>query len=75
MKLTPAHIEILQCLAGGMKVKQIAHHRGTSTKTVDVQLTQIRKRLNAKTSTEAVVLFLHCGTLSNSNDANAEEHY
>jgi DNA-binding NarL/FixJ family response regulator len=72
MTLSPAHIDILYCLAGGMQIRQIAHYRGTSAKTVDVQLTQIRQRLNAKTTTEAVVLFLQRGTLSYTTTVESE---
>lgn len=53
--LTPAECEILQWLATGMSNKEIARLLGKSAETVKIQVSQLLRKLDCKTRTEAVV--------------------
>ena len=52
--LTPRERECLQFVASGLRVAEIAHRLALSSKTVDLHLTNARKRLGARTRDEAV---------------------
>lgn len=53
--LTPAEREILQWLATGMSNKEIARLVGKSAETVKIQVSQLLRKLDCKTRTQAVV--------------------
>ncbi len=55
MPLTPAEKEILQWLATGMSNKEIARLLGKSAETVKAQVTQLLRKLECRTRTEAVM--------------------
>lgn len=53
--LTPAEREILQWLATGMSNKEIARLLGKSAETVKAQVTQLLRKLECRSRTEAVI--------------------
>lgn len=53
--ITPTEREILQWLATGMSNKEIARLLDKSAETVKIQVSQLLRKLNCKTRTEAVV--------------------
>lgn len=55
LQLTTTQREILKWLATGMSNKQIAQALGKSSETVKIQVSQIMRRLNVRTRTQAVV--------------------
>lgn len=55
VELTPGQREILRWLATGMSNKQIAQTLGKSSETVKIQVSQIIRRLNVHTRTQAVM--------------------
>ncbi len=55
LELTATQQEILKWLATGMSNKQIAQALGKSSETVKIQVSQIMRRLNVRTRTQAVV--------------------
>ncbi|MFK7881451.1 helix-turn-helix transcriptional regulator, partial [Roseobacter sp.] len=54
--LSPREAECLLWLAKGDRNAEIARRLGVNSKTVDFHLAGARQKLNAKTSTEAVVI-------------------
>lgn len=52
--LTTRESEVLEWQARGLLLKEIAHQTGRSYHTVEQQATSARKRLSARTTTEAV---------------------
>ena len=55
LALTPSEREILRWLATGMSNKQIALTLGKSSETVKIQVSQLLRKLNTRTRTQAVV--------------------
>lgn len=56
--LTPTEIEILQKLANGEKIKEIANHYHKSDQWVSNLLWQTKRKVHAITTCEAVVIAL-----------------
>ncbi|WP_108485106.1 helix-turn-helix transcriptional regulator [Oceaniglobus ichthyenteri] len=52
--LTKAEIEVLEMLASGMKLKEIAHLLSISESAVKLRLSNARNKLDARTNTQAV---------------------
>ncbi len=53
--LTPTELAVLSCVALGLTDKEIASNRGISPLTVRKHLASIRRRMNARSRTEAAV--------------------
>lgn len=61
--LTPRQVEILKCLADGMVWKQIEARLKIAHCTLDNHLKNIRERLEADTTTQAVAIAIKRGYL------------
>lgn len=60
---SPRETECLLWISQGLRPKQIAHRLGTHPKTVDKQLQNVRKKLNAKTNAQAVARAIVLGLI------------
>ena len=63
-RITEAERDVLQRLASGMTLTQIAAERGSHRVTVSVQLRNVRDKLGATTTEHAIVLALKKGTIA-----------
>jgi len=62
--ITPAQQRALELSASGLLVKEIALELGISVRTVEAHLSDTRERLEAKTTTQAVVLAIKKGLIN-----------
>lgn len=69
--LTASYCDILKQLCDGLVLKQIAHNRGVSLRTVECQLKTAKERLGAKTAVQAAIMFDRSVRAGDS----LEEHY
>lgn len=58
LPLTPCMEDCLRRLATGYKAQEIADKRGTSRRTVEAIIAAAKSRLGAKTTTQAVVMWV-----------------
>ncbi|MFW0778402.1 MAG: LuxR C-terminal-related transcriptional regulator [Rickettsiales bacterium] len=56
--ITPAMRDILNRLGQGESPQEIAYARGTSVRTIDMQLAAIRGRLGAKNTVHAMAIWV-----------------
>ena len=61
--LTPHQCALLQCCAEGMSDKEIAAQFGIGLRTVKAHLAQIRGRLGARNTTQAVYIAARLGLI------------
>jgi DNA-binding NarL/FixJ family response regulator len=64
LQITPSERAMLECLASGAAVNEIAHRLGTSEHQIDKSLQLLFVRLGVKTRAEAVASALHRGLLA-----------
>lgn len=57
-RIKPNDLEMLDCLAHGWTPGEIAEEYAKGTQAVQVAITRLRERMNAKTTAHAVALFL-----------------
>ncbi len=62
-RLTDREVQVLVCVAGGRRNREIAGHLNVSIKTVEFHLSNILGKLAARSRTEAVVRAWQCGLL------------
>lgn len=63
-RLSPREAECLEAVMRGQRTKQIAYQLGTNEKTVEKQLSSARRKLLARTNTQAAVKALVLGLIS-----------
>ena len=63
LQITPSERALLECLANGVALTEIAHRLGTNERQVDVSLQALFVRLGVKTRAEAVASALRRGLL------------
>lgn len=76
LPLTEAHLDILDKVMQGMKSPEIAASRGTSLRTVEIQVSQLKGRLGARTIAHAVAKYLQeepDASMLQSNNAEQKE--
>lgn len=65
---SPAQLEVLaQYVQGGLTIDELAHRRGVSSSTVEQQLAQCRRRLDAATTAQAYAFATARGLLEGSD--------
>lgn len=62
-KLSPTELEILELLAAGLTIGQIAGRRERSCRTVEKQVATIHDKLDARTLAHAVAIGLRQGII------------
>ena len=67
--LSPKQLAALRLLAQGLERKQIAERMGIGTETVKSHLSEVRRKLSARTSAQAVAI----GLLNSLFDHDADE--
>ena len=64
LQITPSERAMLECLASGVALNEIAHQLGTSEHQIDKSLQVLFARLGVKTRAEAVASALRRGLLA-----------
>lgn len=64
VQITPSDRALLECLAAGVALTEIAHRLGTNEHQIDVSLKTLFGRLGVKTRAEAVASALRRGLLT-----------
>jgi len=54
-RLTPAELDVLERLATGASLHQVAHQRGTAYQTTKTQIDMARQKLGVETTLEALL--------------------
>ena len=67
--LTKSQMDVLKDSANGLTNKEIAHKRGTSIRTVEEHLKNIRTRINTKTNAHSVGKAIKMGIIRTSQIA------
>jgi len=64
LQITPSERTMLECLASGIALTEIAHRLGTSERQIDMSLQALFVRLGVRTRAEAVASALRRGLLA-----------
>jgi len=64
LQITPSERAMLECLASGVALNEIAHRLGTNEHQIDMLLQSLFVRLGVKTRAEAVASALRRGLLA-----------
>jgi two-component system, NarL family, nitrate/nitrite response regulator NarL len=64
VQITPSDRALLECLAAGIALNEIAHRLGTNEHQIDVSLKTLFGRLGVKSQAEAVASALRRGLLT-----------